>query len=205
MLFYLEAGNPKKKVANLSFFYTVMNPLTKRSSNLRTILDVEGVPLQHIVVDWETNHYKVLIVVEKGDTNTDDIRVFDSSMGEWSQPNKAIDITFGNESAYDFAKRRLIELGDPSPLIDIDAVTYTILKNHLFVMLKDTHILGVDQPPTTVYYIKEYVVEYHPQHPPTWLEMDIHRCGPFERALKKNNYNLMLHSSNGVLMVFMTS
>jgi len=205
VLFYLET-QPKRKIHLRSFFYTVVNPLTQRCLDLPPVLDVIDVHLHRITLDRETGRYKVLIVVEREEAKeAKEVQVFDSDTGEWSQPNEATDIMFGNQSADDFAKRQLLEeeYAEQSPLYEKNVKSHTFLKNRLFVLVKDVDGPGGDvltnQP---MYYIKEYAVKDHHQHPPKWLAVETHRCVPFERAPKRNEYRFTLHSANGYLMVF---
>lgn len=205
VLFCLEALT-KRKAHLHSFFYTVANPLTQRCLDLPPVLDVLNVRMHRMTLERETGRYKVLIVVEREDAmDADEVQVFDSNTGEWSQPNEAADIMFGNQSARDFAKRELDEEDndEQSPMYEKNVQCYTFLKNRLFVLFKDKDGPGggvsTNQP---VYYIKEYAANHHPQHSPTWLAVDIHRCVPFEQARKRNECMFMLHAANGYLMVF---
>lgn len=103
----------------------------------------------------------------------EEIVVFDSQMRECSQPNEATNVMFGVQSAYHFAKGQLMEKNahsHGSPYRKENVQSYTFLKNHLFVLLKDFDGSGSDVPtkqPLAMHYIKEYAVEYHPQHLPT--------------------------------------
>lgn len=203
VLFYVEA-HPKKRGPFRSFFYTVVNPLTQRFFDLPPVLNVVDVFLHRIlVVDRETSRYKVLIAVGRhGAREPEEIQVFDSETGRWSQPNEAEHVRFGNQSAEEFAKEQMSADG-PIPITDTCVKSFSYLKNRLFVLYDEVDAGAVEtNPPKKMHYIKEYVAEEHPQRLPTWLEVGIHRCAPFEQAPKKAGYTFKLHSANGYLMVF---
>jgi len=209
VLFDMEAHRvPMRKTSFRSYFFKVINPLTGYEYDLPPILDVGNIHMNHILVDRETNSYEVLIVVNRGGTAREDIQVFQRETGRWSQPSEARNVMFGNQSAYDFARGRLIEPhgSERSPWNEEKVQCHAFLKNRLFVLLKDTNAPGSEVRPTNqpreAYRIKEYVVEYHPEHPPTWLEVDVHNCVPFKNTPKSSSYGLILLSSNGFLVVF---
>lgn len=218
VLFYLEAHvRAKPSVLNKmkefrSFFYTVMNPLTGESRDLPPILGVSDVDMSYIMVNRESNGYKVLLVVQRaGEVEGQrriDIQVFDSETGQWSQPNEAADVMFGNQSAYDFAQgrwtQRFGEEGLPSEY-DKNVECCKFYRDRLFVLHKDTDGPASQIPtsrPSPTHYIKEYAIVYHPQRQPTWVEVEIHRCTPFEHVPKGSNHEFTLLISKGFLVVF---
>lgn len=75
---------------------------------------------------------------------------------------------FGNQCAHDFAKGRLIKQygSERRAWKKEGAQSHLFLKNRLFVLLKDTNGLAGEiqtNGTRTTYYIREYVVEYHPE------------------------------------------
>ena len=189
-----------------------MNPLTGESRDLPPILGVSYVDMSYIMVNRETNCYKVLLVVQRaGEVEGQhriDIQVFDFETGQWSQPNEAADVMFGNQSAYDFAQGRLTVWfggeGLPSDS-DKNVECCKFYRDRLFVLHKDTNGPASQIPtsrPSPTHYIKEYAAAYHTQRQPTWVEVEIHRCTPFEHVPKGSNHELMLLTSKGFLVVF---
>ena len=209
LLLFCTSASTGENAAVRSYFFTVMNPLTGRSRDLPPIMNVRADSVTRIHVDREAHCYKVLSVCYRSGGGHD-TRVFESETGVWSQPNEAADIRFGNQSAHDFGRGRMKDLGT-SPYEQLQSLvknieSYTYLKDdQLFVLHKDTNDDANDVPtnrPSATFYIREYAVEYHPHHPPKWLEVGIHRCNPFEHIPRSSHYGLRLLASNGFLVAF---
>lgn len=160
--------------AFFSYFFTVLNPVTRRSRDLPPILDVVHPALKRIIVDKDGQGYKVIILVELRD-----LRVFDSQNGQWSRPN-----TFENLSAKGVRELYIGNEWVQSYLRGKQVKCHQFLNNRLFVLIKDTVGHG--------HYIREFTG-------PTWFPVDVYRCA-FERIPR--GHKLTLLASNGFLVVF---
>jgi hypothetical protein len=176
----------KKKKAPPSFYFNVVNPLTRSSHELPPLVNYTKLNLMRIHVNRATTAFKVFAYANRVVWTKERKwtaagvaeHVYDSLAAEWKTTYNASDIdpARGGRLEYDFRNGRLFTLDNL-----VAGVCSAFYKGCLFVLQLGSNGPANDETAdeSAMYYIEEFRWEIL-----GWVQVRRHRCEPFERPPK---------------------